>query len=190
MNEIKTGRRTKSVRRSAARELAYIALSVSLITVCAWISVPVAAIPVTLQTFAVAFVGALMGWKRALGAVGAYLLMGLAGIPVFAGFKAGVATLMGATGGYIFGFAFLALFPALFKMLPVKNKWGRASVFYVASVVGMAICYLFGTAWFVLIYQCTFLYALTVCVLPYLIPDAVKFVFSSVLAVRLEKFVK
>lgn len=190
MNEVKSGRRAKSVRRSVAREIAYIALSVSLITVCAWISVPVSAIPVTLQTFAVALIGALMGWKRALAAVASYLVMGLIGIPVFAGFKAGVATLMGATGGYIFGFAFLALFPALFKMLPVKNKWGRAAMFYGASVLGMAVCYLFGTAWFVLMYQCTFVYALGVCVVPYLIPDAVKFVFSSTVAVRVEKYVK
>ncbi|MDE7296588.1 MAG: biotin transporter BioY [Clostridia bacterium] len=187
MNKIKTGAKS---RRSAAREIAYIALSVSLITVCAWISVPVAAIPVTLQTFAVALIGALMGWKRALAAVAAYLVMGLVGIPVFTGFKAGVATLMGATGGYIFGFAFLALLPALFKMLPLKNKWGRTALFYGASVLGMAICYLFGTAWFVLMYKCTFVYALTVCVVPYILPDAVKFVFSSIIAVRLEKQIK
>lgn len=189
MNELKTKKRAR-VRRSAAREIAYVALSVSLITVCAWISVPVAAIPITLQTFAVALIGALMGWKRALAAVTVYLLMGLAGIPVFAGFKAGVPTLMGATGGYIFGFAFLALFPALFKMIPVKNKWGRAGLFYGASVLGLAFCYLFGTAWFVLIYRCTFVYALNVCVIPYLLPDAVKFVISSAIAVRLEKYVR
>lgn len=175
--------------RLAAREIAYIALGAALITVCAWISVPLGSIPFTLQTLAVALIGALFGWKRSLAAVAAYILMGLIGIPVFSGFRAGAA-LFGATGGYIFGFFFLALVPALFKLLPVKNKWARAGIFYGAMALGMAVCYFFGTVWFVLVYECSVGYALTMCVVPYLIPDLIKFVVASVLAVRLEKYVK
>ncbi len=179
----------KARARSMAREIAYIALAVSLITVCAWISVPISAIPVTLQTFAVCLVGGLLGWKRGLPAMFCYLLMGLIGIPVFAGFKAGAAALFGATGGYIFGFVFAALVPALCKLLPVKKAAARTALFYGANIVGLAVCYLFGTVWFMLMYKCGLLYALTLCVIPYLLPDAVKLFLAAFLTVRLEKYI-
>lgn len=179
-----------SVGRIAAREIAYLALSVALITVCAWISVPVGAIPVTLQTLAVAFLGGLLGARRSVIAVAVYLLMGLVGIPVFAGFRAGVPALAGATGGYLFGFVFLALLPALFKRIPVKGTAKRCALFYAANVLGLAVCYLFGTVWFVLIYQCEVGYALMLCVVPYLLPDAIKLAVAAFLSARLEKYIK
>lgn len=181
----------KSTRRkSVAVEISYVALAVALITVCAWISVPISAIPVTLQTFAVCFIGALLGWKRGCAAIFVYVLMGLIGIPVFAGFKAGAAALFGPTGGYIFGFFFLAVIPALFKQISVKNKWGRTAIFYSASIVGATIMYFFGTVWFVLMYQCTVGYAISLCVLPYILPDLVKLFIAAFLAVRLEKSIR
>ena len=190
MKDSENGRIRGSWRRSAAREIAYIAISVALITVCAWIAVPVSAIPVTLQTLAVALIGALMGWKRSIAAVFVYILMGLVGIPVFSRFQSGVAVLFGSTGGYIFGFLFLALVPALCKFIPVKNKWARAGVFFGASVLGETVCYFFGTVWFVYMMHCEVGYALLNCVVPFIVPDLVKFVVSSLLAARLERYVK
>lgn len=181
---------TSSRRKSLARDIAYIALAVALITVCAWISLPIGPIPFTLQTFAVAFVGAILGWKKGGAAVAVYVLMGLIGIPVFTGFKAGAAALFGSTGGYIFGFFFLALTPALFKLVPVKNKWGRSAIFYGANIVGAAVMYLFGTVWFMHMYGCTVGYALTLCVLPYLLPDAVKLALAAILSGRLEPHIR
>ncbi len=176
--------------RSAAREIACIGLAVAVITVCAWTSLPVGPIPFTLQTLAVALVGALLGWKRGTVAVAVYLLMGLVGIPVFAGFKCGTAALFGPTGGYIFGFFFAALVPALFRLLPVKKFWVRTALFYFGNLLGLAVCYFFGTVWFVLMYRCSVGYALALCVTPYIIPDLVKLAVAALLAVRLEKYVR
>ena len=178
------------VGKSIAREIALIGLSVAIITVCAWTTLPVLTVPFTLQTLGVALIGGVLGWKRSLAAVSVYILLGLVGVPVFSGFNAGVGALFGPTGGYIFGFFFLALAPALFKLIPVRNKWGRAGVFYAGSAIGMAVCYLFGSLWFSYLTECALAHAFVVCVVPYLLPDAVKFVVSSLLAVRLEKFVK
>lgn len=191
MKEVQDGaRRRGSAGKSVAREIALVGLAVAIITVCAWTTLPVLTVPFTLQTLGVALIGGVLGWKRGLASVAVYILLGLIGVPVFAGFKAGVGALLNVTGGYIIGFFFLALVPALFKFIPVQNKWGRAGVFYAGAAVGMAICYLFGTVWFVYLAKCTFYHALAVCVLPYLLPDAVKFVVSSLLTVRLEKVVK
>ncbi len=173
--------------RSAAREIAYIGLAVAVITVCAWISLPVGPIPFTLQTLAVALAGGLLGWKRGTAAVAVYILMGLVGVPVFAGFKSGAVALFGPTGGYIFGFLFAALLPALFKLLPVQKFWARTALFYLGNLLGLAVCYFFGTVWFVLMYDCTVGYALTLCVTPYILPDLVKLAVAAFLAVRLER---
>lgn len=174
---------------SAAKEIAYIALAVAVITACAWITIPVGIIPITLQTLAVALVGALLGWKRGIAAVFVYILMGLIGIPVFSG-ATGIVRLFGPTGGYIFGFLFLALIPGLAKMIPVKNVWGRLAVFYASMIVGMAVCYAFGTGWYMILNKCTLEVAFTACVLPFIVPDLIKFVASVLLTVRLEKYIK
>lgn len=81
-----------------------------------------------------------------------YILLGLVGVPVFAGFKSGVPALMGATGGYIFGFAFAVVISGLAKLIPVKNKFARIGVFFAANILGLTICYVFGTAWFITVY--------------------------------------
>lgn len=175
-------------RKKIARECAYIALAVSLITVCAWISIPVGAVPVTLQTFAVCFAGAIFGGRRGVLAVLVYVLMGLVGIPVFAGFKAGTVALFGPTGGYIFGFFFASLVPALAKRIPVKQAVARCALLYAANIFGLAACYFFGTVWFVLMYQCSVGYALTLCVVPFILPDLVKLFFAAFLAVKLERY--
>ena len=185
-----TAKRGKKIARSAAKSIAQTALGVALITVCAWVTIPVFAIPFTLQTFAVAFVGALLGWKKGTAAVAVYILMGLIGVPVFSGFQSGVVALAGPTGGYIVGFVFLALFPALANLLPITKTAKRCAISYLFMVIGLAVCYAFGTAWFVVMYKCSVEYALMLCVVPYLAADFVKLALAALLAVRLQKYLK
>lgn len=85
------------------RDMALIAAFAAVITVCAWISVP-AAVPFTLQTFAVFLAVGLLGGKRGTIAVAVYILLGAVGVPVFSGFNGGLGALLGITGGYILGF--------------------------------------------------------------------------------------
>ena len=184
----------KKVASSAAREVAYIALGIALITVCAWISIPLGPIPVTLQTFAVPFLGAVLGWKRGLASVVIYFLMGLVGIPVFAGFRAGVAVLFGATGGYLPGFLVDVILVGVAKLLRLKNRWVRIGVLYGAMILGAVFYFSFGRLWFMTMYKgaggISLAAALMMCVVPYLAPDAVKAALAALLAVRLERFVK
>ncbi len=186
----------KSRAMSAAREVAYLALGVALITVCAWITIPVGAIPVTLQTFAVALIGALFGAVRGLIAVAVYLLMGLIGIPVFSNFNAGVAALLGPTGGYLIGFLFSVVIAGIFSALKIKNHIAKTALLYLGLIFGMAVCYFFGTLWFVTVYNRGSAEAVSVaaatmlCVVPYLLPDAVKLFFAALLGVKLKPYVK
>ncbi len=187
--------RAEKTGRSVAKDIAYVGLGTALIAVCAWISVPVGAVPFTLQTFAVAAVGGLLGWKRGTLAVLAYLLLGLAGVPVFSGFKAGVPALMGPTGGYILGFVLSVAVTGFAKLLPVKNRAGRTAVFYAFMILGNLLCYLFGTVWFLIVYNggtatpVSVGGALLICVVPYILPDLIKLAIAAFLSVRLERFV-
>lgn len=89
-------------------DLVYVALFSVLIAVCAWISIP-ATIPFTLQTFGIFAALTILGGRRGTYATVVYLLLGAVGLPVFSGFQAGIGTLLGATGGFILGFAAQAL---------------------------------------------------------------------------------
>lgn len=82
------------------------AMGAVIIALCAWISIP-AAVPFTLQTFGIFLVLAVLGARQGSAAVIVYILLGLVGLPVFAGFSGGPGALLGPTGGYIVGFALI-----------------------------------------------------------------------------------
>lgn len=154
-----------------------IAVGAAIISVCSWISFPMASgISVTLQTFAVFLVTSLLGLKCGTISVLVYLLLGMVGVPVFSGFKGGLAVLSGVTGGYLIGFIFTALITGF-----IIKKFGRKTyVLAIAMVLGLAACYLFGSVWFMVLYTSTdgstmaFATVLATCVVPYLVPDAIK----------------
>ena len=171
--------------RISIREIAYTALGVALMIICSWLSVPLT-VPFTMQTFAVCLVAALFGLKIGMWAVVVYLLLGIAGVPVFAGFEGGLGYLLGATGGYLVGFLLTALVVGI-----AADKRGRGKkVLISAMVIGVLLCYALGTTWFVLVYTRTsgpvgVATALVWCVLPYVIPDMVKIVMAALLTNRL-----
>ena len=158
---------TKSNARTSA---ILIALFVGLMAVGAWISIPVGPVPVTLQTMVVFLAAALLGPARGATAVGIYILIGIMGLPVFSSFGAGSAVILGATGGYIAGFILSAIVTGA-----MISKLGRSVPALAGSMlVGLAICYAFGTIWFMAMSGAALNYVLSVCVLPFILPDAVK----------------
>lgn len=166
-------------------DITLIALFTAIMAVCSWISIP-AAVPFTLQTFAVFLTVGLLGGKRGTITVLVYLLLGAIGIPVFSGFTGGIGHLLGPTGGYIIGFIFSALMMWLAEKLFGKSL----PVLAVSMAVGLIVCYAFGTAWFIAVYTRTneavgLLTALGWCVFPYIIPDVIKIIVALILSRRL-----
>ena len=171
-------------------DMAYIALFAVLIAVCAWISIP-ATVPFTLQTFGIFLAVGVLGGKRGTLAVLVYLLLGAVGIPVFAGFSGGVGCLLGSTGGYLVGFLFTALVMWAMERLMGKKLW----VLALSMLLGLVVCYAFGTVWFILVYARTtgeigLLTALGWCVFPYVLPDLIKIALALVLCRRLAGVLK
>ena len=176
--------------KQRTRDLAYIALFAVLMAVCSWISIPTV-VPFTLQTFAVFLAVGVLGGKRGSLAVLVFILLGAVGVPVFAGFQGGLGVLLGTTGGYIIGFLFTGLLMWLMEALLGKKLW----VLAVSMVLGLAVCYAFGTAWFMVVYARTsgavgLGTALGWCVIPFIIPDLAKIALALLLSHRLGKVLK
>ena len=108
------------------------------------VTIPLQPVPITGQTLGVLLTGMMLGRKRALAAVIAYLAMGLVGFPVFANGAFGLATLIGPTGGYLLGFI-----PAAFVMgwLGDKGWYKHALTAISALLIGHAIVFAFGLLW-------------------------------------------
>ena len=120
-----------------------IALFAAIIAVCSWIQIPMT-VPFTMQTFAVFCALATLGGKGGTISILIYIVLGAVGVPVFAGFTGGIGILFGTTGGYIIGF----LFTGLLYWLITHFFGEKLPVMILALVLGLAVCYAFGTAWF------------------------------------------
>ena len=174
-----------TTQKIRTKDMVRAALFAVIIAICSWLSIP-ATVPFTLQTFGVFLTVAVLGGKLGSLAVFIYLLMGVVGLPVFAGFKGGIAALMGPTGGYIVGFLLSALVMWGMERLLGKKQW----VLALSMVLGLMVCYTFGTVWFILVYARStgpigLMTALGWCVFPYIIPDIIKIVLAMLLSKKL-----
>lgn len=183
--------KAKKRKKFTTLDMAYIGIFAVIIAVCSWISVPLT-IPVTLQTMAVCITAGLLGAKRGVLTVIAYFLIGLVGVPVFSNFSAGVGQLMGPTGGYLIGF----IFTALIVGAATELFGDKVLVYAVSMIVGIAVLYAFGTAWFIIVYNrgnadaVTLSGALSMCVVPFIIPDLIKISLATFFCKTLKKHIK
>ena len=173
--------------RIKTRDMAYIAICSVLIVICSYISIPTV-VSFTMQTFAVFFSMGFLGGKKGTLSVVVYLLMGAVGVPVFSGFTGGIGAILGKTGGYMVGFIFIGLV----YMLGERIGKGKLLIRIASMVIGLAICYAFGTAWFIYVYTKNtgavgLGTAFSWCVLPFIIPDLVKMGLAVAISEKLRK---
>ena len=170
------------------RDIVLIGIFAALIAICSWISIPTA-VPFTLQTFGVFMAVEILGGKRGTLAVLVYLLLGAAGLPVFAGFTGGMGIITGSTGGYIVGFLLGAV--VMWAMEALLPKHPAVSV--LSMLVGLLVCYALGTVWFMVVYSRNngavgLMAVLGWCVFPFIIPDLIKIALAWILSRRLRKY--
>jgi biotin transport system substrate-specific component len=161
----------------AVREALLVLLGTVFLALTAQIKVdlPFTPVPITGQTLGVLLVGSLYGPRRGALTVLAYLAEGLAGMPVFAGGRAGVAVLLGPTGGYLVGFVLAALVAGLLGASD-RPLWLRLTGAALASVA----VYLIGAPWLAVVGALPLSVALVKGVLPFLIGDAIKAALATV----------
>lgn len=165
------------------RNMVLCGLFTALITLCAWLSIPLGDVAITLQTFAVFLCLRVLGGKLGTLTVLVYLLLGAVGIPVFSGFRGGFGALLGPTGGYLTGFLACGLiYWLLTSLFPTRQT--------AALLAGLMACYVLGCLWYYHIYLSaggsgTITVILIQTLLLYLPPDIVKLFLARQLSKRI-----
>ena len=174
------------------------AMIAALMFVGAQISLPIGPVPFTLQTFMLFTMMIAFGGKRTSIGVAVYLLIGAIGAPVFAGFKGGIDSILGTTGGFLIGFlvASLAFILLNFLLTPLRKKLSSKKTQYIYYAILILICdvvmYIFGLAWFIILYASkngsngVFMNSLKWCLIPFIIPDLIKIVFAIIIGTKLK----
>ena len=185
--------------RAFIYDMVLISISAALITVCSWISIPLGPVPFTLQTLGILAVMLTAGGRRGTIAVLVYLALGAVGVPVFAGFKGGIASFAGPTGGFLIGFLFAGLVYWLLEKVLFKRLMTSAVKTWifgaVNSVISEVVMYVIGAIWFMTVYAAQtgpvgLATVMTWCVLPFIIPDIVKLIVAVIIGERAGKLVK
>jgi len=169
------------------RQMTLISLFAALTAVGAFISIPLYPIPLTLQTLftllAAMTLGSVMGASSQI----IYVLLGIIGLPVFAGFKAGIGILFGPTGGFLFGFIISAYI--IGKIIELKKE---KNIFYylLAGLIGTLIIYIIGVTQLSLVTDMGIKKALMVGMFPFLPGDILKIIVASFIASKLKIVIK
>ena len=141
-----SAKKSKKIRHNTAfttREMVLAGMFAAVLAVISQLSIPTpAGVPVTIQVFGVALVGAVLGWKLGLCSVLVYILIGAAGLPVFANFGGGIRSLIGLTGGYILAWPVMAVLCGIRPGL--KNRISDLAVRILLSLIGLAAVELIG----------------------------------------------
>ena len=166
----------------SVQKMAIIALMTAVLCILAPISIPVfiSPVPVSLGVLAVYLTAYVLSPVDAL--ISVIILLGTFGLPVFSGYSGGLSKLVGPTGGYIIGFLFTVYISSLF----IHMKKGI--IFDVIGMItGLAICYILGTIWFSYQQGKGFIASLLLCVVPFLIGDAIKIIVAVILGTQINK---
>ena len=176
---------THAARRGKTYRMAMTALMAAVTCVIAPMAIPIGPVPISFTNLAIYLSLYLLGWKRGTVSYLVYVLIGAVGVPVFSGFTGGLGKLAGATGGYIVGFIPMAVIAGL-----VIDRYRNRGLQLAGMIVGTAVCYAFGTAWFLVAYARAagpigLWAALGMCVFPFVVPDLVKLALAWMLSRRL-----
>ena len=198
---VKSGNNKNKTTKNRAfiYDMVLISISAALITVCSWISIPVGPVPFTLQTLGILAVMLTTGGRRGTIAILVYLALGAVGVPVFAGFKGGIASFAGPTGGFLIGFLASALVYWLLEKLFLKKLMTTPVKTWVfgmlAFLIFEVIMYIVGVIWFMTVYAAQtgpvgLATVMSWCVIPFIIPDIVKMAVAVLIGERASKLIR
>lgn len=189
---------------SRTRSIAFVGLTIAIMAVSAWVTVPIGPVPFTLQMFAVTFAIVVLSPREAIAAIVGYLALGAVGVPVFSGMRGGIGVLAGPTGGFLWGYLF-GVAAAVLLLLVVRSRtnWDVSRTSYeldpvaaanrtfmqkalrfvriagveiVAGVLFTVISYVCGWAQFMAVTGAGPEIAFLTCVAPFMVVDFIKIV--------------
>jgi len=176
-----------STPKASIRGMIYASMFGALTAIGAWIIIPFPLVPITLQTLFLSLAAALLGGY--LGALSQiiYICLGIIGLPVFSGGKAGFGVLMGPTGGYLVGFILGAYITG--KLIELREKpgfaWMTGSMF-----AGLAVIYALGIIQLMVVAQLSLEKALAVGFLPIIPGEFIKMPAAAYITLKIRDRIK
>lgn len=166
---------------SDLKKMAFAALFAALTAVGAYMRIPVGPVPITLQVLFVFLAGAMLGSRWGTISMIVYVLLGIVGLPVFAGGASGIGVLFGPTGGYLIGFVIAAFIIGL-----LADRRGTSSIPLNAGsmIIGLIVIYALGVTQLKFVAELSFTEAITLGILPFLIGDFLKIAVASYIAAK------
>ena len=166
------------------KNIAVMGFMTALLCVLSPIMVPMpGGIGISLGLFAILLITYLMGTIKGLICYGMYIILGAIGLPVFAGFRGGLAVITGPTGGYLIGYIAVIIIVGIFQYLGKNKMW----MYILGSVLGISLCYIIGSIWFIHITETGFKQAVWICIIPYIPFDVVKIIAVCIIGPVLKK---
>lgn len=164
------------------KDMCGIAIMTAITAVFSQISIPMPlGVPMTMQTFAVTLAGVILGAKNGAVSMAVYLLLGAVGVPVFAGFRGGVQSLVGPTGGFLLSFPLMAFL--IGTGVKLRKKKG---MFLLFLVLGTVSNYAVGVAMFCIVMKASVWTGISACVLPFVPTAVIKAAAASILGLKIQ----
>lgn len=167
---------------SRTRSIAFTALSIAIMAVSAWITVPIGPVPFTLQMFAVTFAILVLAPRQAIAAIAGYLVLGAIGVPVFSGMRGGIGVLMGPTGGFLWGYLIGVSLAVAVLSLFRRGGVDNFATCMLAGVIFTAVAYLCGWFQYMFVAGVGPMESLLVTVAPFIVVDLIKIAAATVAA--------
>lgn len=166
----------------STKTIATIGMFTAVLSVLSILTIPMpSGVPVTLQTFAMALCGYVLGAKKGTASTLLYILLGTIGVPVFAGMTGGPSWLVGYSGGFIWGFIFLTM------LCGIGMKQKNVIVRIVLGITGLAVCHLLGVIQFSIVASTPIPASFVAVSVPYIAKDVISVVGAYVVALPIRK---
>lgn len=171
-------------RMKSTLTIAKTGLFTAIIAILSQIAIPLpSGVPITLQTFAIALCGYVLGSKNGSLSVLIYILLGALGVPLFANFNSGIGVLFGVTGGFIWGFLILAYLCGLHLIFNFNN--GKIGI--ILGLIGLILCHILGVIQFTVVTSGEIFKSFLIVSMPYLLKDSLSIVAAYLVAETVRK---
>lgn len=171
------------MKNTLAKNITIIGLLASILSITCPLSIQIGIIPISLATLSIYIISLLFSYKVSLLAVAVYILLGICGLPVFANFIGGLQAVTGVTGGFILGYIPLSITIGLLNKFFPKNRL----IGLLSTILGTILLYLIASVWFSVITKNSFIYSIKICVLPFVIFDAIKIIIANIVCQIVKK---
>ena len=176
---------TGAASRLRSKTIVLTGMMAAILAVLSQISIPLPiGVPITMQTFAVALAGFTLGIWQGSASVLVYLLLGLIGVPVFAGFSGGPGSFVSLAGGFLYGFLPMAFFCGL------GSRSQKPFLVFLLAMIGLACCHLFGVLQFAILSGHSLLLAFLQVSVPYLVKDILSVIAAFPVSLAIQKGIR